>query len=368
MHIICEKQPLSEAVANVSRAVSGKNTLAALEGILLQAKNGRLSLTGYDLELAITTSIEAKVLDEGEIVLSARLFLDMIRRMQSETVNISSDEKMLTVIKGGATEYTILGIPASDYPELPSVSQTVPVQMSQGVLKNMIGQTLFAVATTDGKPVHTGSLFEIKDGQLNVVSVDGYRLALRKEKIAFDGEITFIVPAKSLSEVSKLIKDEDEQISLEVARRHIIFQAGGYSVISRLLEGEFLDYKAAIPSGGKTTIQIGTRELIAAIERSSLLISDNIKSPLRLYFEENMIRISCSTAIGKSYDEIPCSQKGEDVEIGFNSRYMLDALKASECDQVQLVLNGPLSPIKVMPTDGDAFTFLVLPVRLKSEQ
>ena len=135
MHIICEKQPLSEAVANVSRAVSGKNTLAALEGILLQAKNGRLSLTGYDLELAITTSIEAKVLDEGEIVLSARLFLDMIRRMQSETVNISSDEKMLTVIKGGATEYTILGIPASDYPELPSVSQTVPVQMSQGVLK-----------------------------------------------------------------------------------------------------------------------------------------------------------------------------------------------------------------------------------------
>ena len=177
----------------------------------------------------------------------------------------------------------------------------------------------------------------------------------------------FIVPGKSLSEVAKLLKEEDADVELTVSKRHIIFQIGSYHVVSRLLEGEFLDYKAAIPNGSQTTVRINTRELIGSIDRSSLLISDNIKSPLRLYFQEGMIRISCSTAIGKAYDEIPCKQEGADVEIGFNSRYMLDALKASEGDEIQLILNGPLSPLKLTPVEGDSFTCLVLPVRLKSE-
>lgn len=367
MHIICTKQPLVDAVANVSRAVSSKNTLAALEGVLLKAKNGKLFLTGYDLELAISTEIDVKVIDEGDIVLSAKLFLDMIRRMPSEEICISSNEKMLTVIKGSMTEYTILGIPASEFPELPSVAQTTTITVQQATLKNMIGQTLFAIAISDSKPVHTGSKFDVLDGELNVVSVDGYRLALRKEKVNFDGELSFIVPGKSLSEVAKLLKDEDIPIELNVSKRHIIFTIGVYHVVSRLLEGEFLDYKAAIPSGGTTVIKIATRELIGAIERASLLISDNIKSPLRMFFDEGLIKISCSTAIGKAYDEILCKQSGDNVEIGFNSRYMLDALKASEGDEVQLLISGSLSPIKLVPPEGDSFVFLVLPVRLKSE-
>ena len=335
--------------------------------VLLRAQDGRLYLTGYDLELAISTAIEAKVLASGEIVLSARIFLDMIRRMPSETISITSDEKMLTLIKGSLTEYTILGIPASEYPELPAVNQTTEISLPQAALKNMINQTLFAVAVSDSKPVHTGSLFDIKGGELNVVSVDGYRLALRREKVAFDSDFSFIVPGKSLSEVAKLLRDEEGDIEIAVSKRHIIFKAGSYNVISRLLEGEFLDYRAAIPAGGQTTVKISTRELIAAIDRASLLISDNIKSPLRLKFEGGVIKISCSTAIGKAYDEITCQQTGDDVEIGFNSRYMLDALKASECDEIQLLINGALSPIKLVPLEGDSFTFLVLPVRLKSE-
>ncbi|MFR9190432.1 MAG: DNA polymerase III subunit beta [Anaerotruncus massiliensis (ex Togo et al. 2019)] len=207
----------------------------------------------------------------------------------------------------------------------------------------------------------------MKGGELNVVSVDGYRLALRREKVAFDSDFSFIVPGKSLSEVAKLLRDEEGDIEIAVSKRHIIFKAGSYNVISRLLEGEFLDYRAAIPAGGQTTVKISTRELIAAIDRASLLISDNIKSPLRLKFEGGVIKISCSTAIGKAYDEITCQQTGDDVEIGFNSRYMLDALKASECDEIQLLINGALSPIKLVPLEGDSFTFLVLPVRLKSE-
>lgn len=367
MNIVCDKQLLTEAVANVSRAVSSKNTLAALEGVLLKAHGDRIDLTGYDLELAISTTIEATVVEEGEIVLTARIFLDMIRRMPSETISIVSDEKMLTQVKGGVTEYTILGIPASEYPELPSISQATQVSIGKETLKNMIDQTLFAIATNDAKPAHMGALFDMKENGLNVVAVDGYRLALRRERVTSEEELYFIVPGKSLQEVSKLIRDDEGDISINVSKRHIIFEIGGYRIISRLLEGDFLDYRAAIPEGGNTTIRISTKELISAIDRTSLLISDTIKSPLRMQFNDGTIRISCSTALGKAYDELSCQQEGEDVEIGFNSRYMLEALKAGEGDELRLVLNGPLSPMKLMPLEGDAFVFLVLPVRLKSE-
>lgn len=367
MNIICSKQTLVDAVANVSRAVSSRNTLAALEGILLKAYGGKLHLTGYDLELAISTEIDAVTMEEGEIILSAKIFLDMIRRMPSEEISIHSDEKMLTLIKGSMTEYTILGIPASEFPELPSVSDTTTLKLSAGALKNMIEQTHFAVAIGDSKPVQTGSLFDISDGQLNLVSVDGYRLALRKEHLSYQETLSFIVPGKSLLEVSKLLKDDETEIEMSLSKRHIIFTIGVYSVISRLLEGEFLDYKAAIPPSEKTVIQISTREMISAIDRASLLISDNIKSPLRMRFEDGVIKVSCSTALGKAYDEISCKQTGDEVEIGFNCRYMQDALKAADCDEIKLLMNGSLSPIKIVPVSGDSFVFLVLPVRLKSE-
>ncbi len=246
MHVICNKQLLVEAVSNVSRAVSSRNTLAALEGILLKTAAGTISLTGYDLELAITTEIEADIREQGEIVLPAKLFLDMIRRMPSEQVSIKTDEKMLTIIKGDVTEYTILGIPASEFPELPSISQTTGLNLPQRILKNMIGQTLFAVSTSDSKPVHTGSLFDIRGGELYVVSVDGYRLAMRKEPTGYQEDLMFIVPGKSLSEVAKLLKEEDADVELTVSKRHIIFQIGSYHVVSRLLEGEFLDYPKRI--------------------------------------------------------------------------------------------------------------------------
>lgn len=373
MNIVCNKQLLTEAVANVSRAVSSKNTMAALEGILLKAHGGRLELTGYDLELAISTGIDAAIVEEGDIILTARIFLDIIRKMPSETVTIQSDEKMLTQILGSHTQYTILGIPASDFPELPAVSQSSLLTLPKDTLKNMIGQTLFAVSTSDAKPAHMGDLFERVEGTLNVVAVDGYRLALRQEKIGEaeadeeNEKMRFIVPGKSLQEVSKLNRDGDGTIQMSVSRRHIIFDIDGYRIISRLLEGDFLDYRAAIPEGGRTQVRISTRELISAIERTSLLISDNVKSPLRMRFCEDAIHISCSTALGKALDEISSSQEGEEVEIGFNGKYMLDALKASECDELRLILNGPLSPMKIMPLEGDSFIFLVLPVRLKSE-
>ena len=254
MKIICEKDLLVEAVSNVARAACAKSPVPALEGILLKAQDGQLQLTGYDLELGIVTTIEAKTEQPGQLILSARLLLDIIRRIPAQTVSILSDERDLATIRGGASEFTIPGLNAEEYPELPNFEQQSDLVLKQGVLKSMIDQTLFAIATTDSKPVHTGSLFDVKDSCVTLVSVDGYRLALRREPIVSDLTTRFIVPGKTLAEISKLLKEEDEEAYLALSQKHIVFRIGGYYVVSRLLEGEFLDYNAAIPKVSKTTV------------------------------------------------------------------------------------------------------------------
>lgn len=368
MRFHCEKLQLTEAVTNVSRVIPNKSSNPALEGIQIKAQGGALLLTGYDLEAGITTTIPATVEEEGEVVLSARLFSDMLRKMGGEEVCVSVGEKYLTEVQSGMTHFTILGSPSEEYPELPEIDKGEGVQLPQGVLKSMIDQTLFAIAVTDAKPVHTGSLFDLSPGELSLVSIDGYRLALRTEAIQGGQPLRFVVPGKALSEISKLLKDDpEEMVSLDVSSRHIVFQIGNYSVVSRLLEGEFLDYKASIPADSATRVRISTRSFIESIERVSLLISDRLRSPLRIRFDPEVIKISCSTSLGRSYDELSASLEGQEVEMGFNNKYLLDALKASESDEVLLEINGPLSPIKVLPTQGDSFLFLVLPVRLKNE-
>lgn len=367
MKIVCQKALLVDAVSNVSRAVSSKSPIPALEGILIKASEGEITLVGYDLEIGIITKVEADVREAGQIVIPARLLLDIIRKIPSETISIVCDEKQMCIIKGGVSEFTILGIPASDYPELPAVDENSNLVLKQGVLKSMIDQTLFAIATTDSKPVHTGSLFDIKKENITLVSVDGYRLALRKEPFIADQDYSFIVPGKTLGEVSKLLKEEENEVCMVVSSKHIVFKIDGYQVISRLLEGDFLDYNAAIPKMEKTSIEVSTRLLIEGIERTSLLISDRLKSPLKLNMSDEKIRISCNTTMGKAYDEVDCKINGDGINMGFNNKYLLDALKASDCDMVKLLVNGPVSPMRVVPLEGESFLFLVLPVRVKND-
>ena len=369
MKFVCEKTLLTEAVTNVSRVIPSKSSIPALEGVQIKAAGDKLYLTGYDMESGIKTTIDANVEADGEIVLIARLFADMLRKMPGDKVSIEVDEKNLTVIKSGLSEFTILGIPSDEYPELPEIEKAKSINIKQSVLKSMIDHTLFAVATTDNtKPVHTGSLFELKENVLNVVSVDGFRLALRREKIGLDENLRFIVPGKILSEISKLLDEESEKDAyLMVSKRHIVFEIGRYSIVSRLLEGEFLDYANSIPSGSVATVMILTRAFIESVDRVSLLISDRLRSPLRVIFDKDKIKISCSTSIGKSYDEFSCEFTGEKVEMGFNNKYLLDALKAAGTDEVRIEISGPLSPIKILPPKGEEFLFLVLPVRLKNE-
>lgn len=369
MKLNCEKAMLGEALTNVSRVIAGKSSLPALEGVQLKAYGETLTLTGYDMEAGITTSIAAAVEEEGEIVLPAKLFSDMIRKLACETVRIGVGEGNLTEIAGGAAQFSIMGIPSEDFPELPQVSDGESVRFSQGALRSMIEQTLFAVAGTDAKPVHTGSLFDLEEGKLNLVSVDGYRLAMRSEPVETIQQMRFIVPGKVLGEIVKMLKDDrEEEATLTVSKRHILFDVGSYLMVSRLLEGDFLDYKTSLPQGYKSLVTVNTREMIEGVERASLLISDRLRSPLRVNFgEDDLVTIACSTPLGKSFDQVSCKIEGESFEMGFNNKYMLDALKAADSDEVRIELSGPLAPIKILPPQGEDFLFLVLPVRLKND-
>ena len=367
MKFTVNKSDITEAVSNIQRAVSTKTSIPALEGILLSATETGLELCAYDLELGITTVIPAFVMEPGKAVLSAKLFSDIVRRTPAETVTVSVDVKNMATLESGYSRFSIIGIPAEEFPELPKLSDSTQISLPGALLKSMIRQTLFAIAESDAKPIHQGSLFSLENGILDVVSVDGYRLAVRREPVDFSEDLSFVVPGKTLSELLKLIKDSEEPVEISAGRRHILFKIDNYTVISSLLEGEFLNYKAAIPPESQTEVVLKTREAIDSVERVSLLITDRLKSPIRCLFDNNEVKLNCTTSMGRASDQLDVEMTGQSVEIGFNNRYLLEALRNTECDEVKVQLGGPLSPMKVVPKEGDSFLFLVLPVRLKSE-
>ena len=367
MKFTVNKSDITEAVGNIQRAVSTKTSIPALEGILLGAGEEGLELCAYDLELGITTVIPAFVTEPGKAVLSAKIFSDIVRRTPAETITVTVDEKNMASLESGYSRFSIIGIPAQEFPELPKLTDSTQFSMASSVLKSMIRQTLFAIAESDAKPIHQGSLFNLENGVLDVVSVDGYRLAKRSEPMTFADEVHFVVPGKTLSEILKLLKDTDDPVEISAGRRHILFKIDNYTVISSLLEGEFLNYKAAIPPDSQTEVVLKTREAIDSVERVSLLITDRLKSPVRCIFSDNQVKLNCTTSMGRASDQIDVEVTGQSVEIGFNNRYLLEALRNTECDEVKIQLGGSLSPMKVVPKEGDSFLFLVLPVRLKNE-
>lgn len=366
MRFTCDRQKLNDAVLNVQRVVAAKSSIPALEGILLTAGETEVKLCGFDLEIGMTTELEAQIGERGSVVVGARLFGDIVRRLPGQQVTFSADEKQIIEIESGEAKFSVVGMPPAEYPELPHINSEKNVKFPASLLKSMIRQTIFAVADNDAKPIHTGTLFEVEDGKIRLVSVDGYRLAIREETVKSEEKCSFVVPGKTLGEVMKLLGDSDEETELLVGTRHILFRIGGYTVISRLLEGEFLDWRASLPKEKKTEIVVSVPSFIDSLERVSLIITERLRSPVRCQFADECIRLSCTTAIGRANDRLPAKIDGEAVEIGFNSKYLLDALHNAECDEVRIQLNGPLSPLTVRPAEGDSFLFLVLPVRLKS--
>ena len=369
MKFTCNARELNTACNNVMRAVSTKMTVPTIEGILMECGSDTLSLTGYDFEFGINTTLQASVTEPGAIVINAKVLCNIIKELTAETVTFDISGTSVSIICGAA-QYAITGIDADDYPELPSVSGGYPLFLNQNLLQKMVQQTLFAVADSEAsKPVHTGLKFEMSLNQLRLIGVDGYRLAIRTETVKYDGEdISFIVPKKTVRELIKLLNpEEDENISVSVGKRHIVFEVGQYSIISRLLEGEFLDYNAAVPKSSNTTVLINTEDVIHCITSTIPVIENNQKNPIRCLFDADEMRVSTVSGLGRVVNYTHANVSGDRVEIGFNSKYVLDALNAADTDQVRIELSGPVSPVKVLPMTDDSFLFLVLPMRLKNE-
>ncbi len=370
MKFSCEKALLQAAIATASRAVSPKSSIPALEGILVEAEND-LRLTGYNLETGIRTVVPADIQSKGSLVLSARLFGDIIRKLPDDVVVFSADNYMVN-IKCGMSEFNILATDAEEFPELPMVEYQNTIYIQQKQLRAMIGQTLFAVSDNESRPIHTGSLFEVDETGLTIVSVDGYRLALRHEGIEQkEGaeSFSFVVPGAALSEVEKICGDCEELISVTQGTRHIMFKVGDTMLVSRRLEGEFLAYRNAIPRNNTIKVEGDTKALLASIDRVSLIISDKLKSPLRCIFDDGLLRISTKTAIGDANDQCPIVGDGTGLEIGFNNKYLMDALKAAPAERVRLELTTGVAPCVILPVEGEPenFLYMVLPVRLKAD-
>ena len=368
MKFECEKTLLASAIEGVSRAITNRSAIPVLEGIYLKAEGFNLTLTGYDMEMGITTTIECNVLVPGETVLEAKLLLSMVSRMPAGDVRIELTDEGQAIISGGVAEFEIPAMNASDYPSLPVTGADNTMTIPTSMMRELIEKTISAVSQDDKKPAHTGELFVIEPGSLTIVALDGYRLAIIQRDVECTRDIRIIIPAKTLQELLKIMGGPDDPVKIDANRRYVVFTTNGYTIMSRLIEGDFLNYESVIPKEKRTRVTVDCKTFINTIERASLIITERLKNPLRITFAEDKITVRCQTPLGKVVDEFaPVAMTGDPVEIGFNNRYLLDAMRYSKCERMVLEINGPLSPVKILPEDGKDFIYLVLPVRFKNE-
>ena len=368
MRFLVNRNELCEAVTNLSRAVATKATFPVLEGIHMTASPNGLKMMAYNLEIGMTKTIGITCAEEGSIVFKAKLLGDILRSMSDETVSFEVNDRLVCKIKCGSSMFDIMGMPASDFPEIPSVEESEKIVFPCETLKNMVRQTIFATAAAEAqKPILTGLLFDIDEDSVRVVGVDGYRLAVRKENLRLGMKTSFVISAKTISEAVKIITEEDENIEFFIGNRHIAMMIGGYSIISRKIEGEFIDYRKIMPGSFSTSVKIDTKEVASIIERISLIINEQLKTPMRCKLESEKIIFSCATALGRATDSYEATVTGEPLEIGVNNRFLLNAIKACETDEAVMNFNGAFASIIILPTEGDDFIYMVMPTRLKAE-
>lgn len=367
MRFTCEKSSLVAAISVASRTVAQKSTLPAIEGIFFRAGMD-LQLTGFNLETAITVSAEADILETGACIMPARLLFDIVRRMPEGPVSVYVDENYKVFIKAGHSNFNISASNAEDYPELPDVENRNGVSMPQKKLREMIGSTIFAVSENQSRPIHTGCLFEVEGGTISIVAVDGYRLA-RQTYHPENPEgrtMHFVVPAAALKEVEKILGEEGN-VTFTLGPKHILFEIGNATLVCRLLEGDFLDWRRVVPTDCPIKLVANVSDLAATIDRVGLIVTEKVKSPVRCVFGDNMASFRTTTTIGAAEDQCAMAGNGQELEIGFNCRYLADALRAIPSEEVCLELKNGLSPIVFTPVrEEDDFAYMVLPVRLRS--
>lgn len=367
MKIICNQKILAHKINIVQKAINGKTTLELLKGILLTAKEGTLNLTGYDLEIGIDTHIQAEIVEEGEIVINARLFGDIIRKLPDTFVEIETDSDNNVYINCLNSRFKIKGDSSVEYPRLPDVNENDLYNIPQDLLKNMIKQTVFAISQDQTKPILMGELLEIVGGNISLVAIDGYRLAVRSSEIDnMSNNTKVIIPGKTLHDVNGLLSSEDDAIQLGFDEKNAIFIINETKIITRLLDGEFIDYKKLLPREYGVRAKVNTKELLNSIERASLLSQSEKNNLIKLSIRDNSIAITSNTEKGNVYEEVSIELEGDYLDIAFNSRYFLDALKVIDSEEIFIEFTTNVNPCIIKPVDGTKYTYLLLPVRISS--
>lgn len=366
MKITCEKSKLQEAISIAQKAVTGRTTMPVLQGILITAKNNSIILTGSDIDLSIRTKLDATILEEGDVVVDAKIFGDIIRKLPNDIIEISTKDNNILEIICQKSKFNLIHMESNDFPELPNINENTIFSVSQQLLKNMIKSTIFATAQEETRPILTGILFEIKNNNFNLVAIDGYRLAVKSEHINNDSTINAVIPGKTLNEVSKILEDDSANVNITFTPNHILFSVGNTKILSRLLEGEFIKYNSIIPEEYNLKITVKREELLECIERASLMGKDGNTNLIKLNIEKDNMIITSNSQLGMVREEISIILQGQNLQIAFNAKYLIDVLKTMEEEEIIMELSSSVSPCVIRNKNVDNCIYLVLPVRLSN--
>ena len=365
MRFTCTQIALVKAINTVSRAVSVRTTIPILKGILMNVKDGRITLSASDLDLSIETSIDVQASEEGSAVVSSKLFGDIIRKLPNSLVNISCADGKLN-IKCIGSDFSIVALPPEEFPVIGSIDSKTFVELKKEDLSDIIKKTVFAASIDEKKGILTGCLMNFDKSDLEMVALDGFRMAVARKEVNAGTSKKLIVPARILSEITKILSDDEgsDTISLVIEDKKIEILTEDTRVVARLLEGDFIKYNEIIPTSYKTRVVTGREDLLNSIERASLLAKEGKNNLVKLTISKDSVDISSRSEEGNVNEHVGADVEGEDLVIGFNSKYLLDVLKAVADDEVAMELGTSVSSCLIKPVEGKNYTYLVLPVRI----
>ena len=370
MKIICEKDLLLKGINSVVKAASSKTTMPVLEGILIQTNENEIKLTTYDLEIGIEYIMNCNIQEQGSTVVNAVMFSEIIRKLPDTEISIYINENNLLVIECEGSLYKLATMNPDEFPELPKIEVENSITLEQNNLKNMIRKTIFAVSTEENRPIFTGCLFEINNNSINVVAVDGFRLALKSNFLTSkSNDFKAVIPGKTLNEVNKIISDSFDLITIGVAKNQAVFEMENCKIVTRILDGEFLNYSSVIPQNWETRIRVNKSSFQNCFERISLISASSSekekKYPVKVSIDIGKITISCTNQTGDAKEEIYVATEGKNLEIGFNPKYFLDCLKVIEDEEIFVEFGTSISPCVIKPVDDGAYAYMILPIKLK---
>ncbi|MCI9063202.1 MAG: DNA polymerase III subunit beta [Clostridia bacterium] len=372
MKFVCYKDVIIKALNSVVKGVASKTTMPILEGILIQTNDNEIKLTTYDLEIGIEYTMNCEIIEQGSTVVNATMFTEIIRKLPDSEINISVNENNLLIIECEGSLYKLATMNPDEFPELPKIEVENSITLEQSALKNMIRKTSFAVSNDENRPIFSGCLFEIKDNKLNVVAIDGFRLALRTINLPVPvNDFKAVIPAKTLNEVIKIISDSFEEVKIGVSKNQALFEMENCKLVTRILDGEFLNYSSVIPNNWQTRVRVNRESLLNSFERISLISSSIIekekKYPVKVAVDIGKMTISCTNQTGDAKEDVYISTEGQYIEAGFNPKYFLDCLKAIDDEEVFVEFGSNISPCLVKSVENTDYVYMILPIRLKNE-